>query len=222
MRVHISLWVIRIMKVFRLYLALIVVLAGAANLWADISPGLSEPKAPSVSSNNFGASKGIVLNLSDSNQAVLPAIPGNPTQDKSILDSLSSRFPSTGYVDGSILETEAKPTVVYELPPPPDNVMLALSGLLSIGAFNLARSYKKLGIGVLPEWYHDAGPAQISHAVPFDLDFSYLPLCCFETPHSGVDERPFLSYLQREQTSRFRSHYFIPVTAPRSPPAGPV
>lgn len=54
---------------------------------------------------------------------------------------------------------------------PPSSIGLFLSGLMTVGAWHLGRSVGKWHphIGSLPEWYHDGGPLQVGHAVPFDF-----------------------------------------------------
>jgi hypothetical protein len=71
------------------------------------------------------------------------------------------------------------------LPPAPDSAILALSGLLSLGAIQLGRNVRKLHLSALPEWYHD-GAAQVGHSTPLDLDVGFthaaLPVCVFAQP----------------------------------------
>ena len=81
---------------------------------------------------------------------------------------------------------------VITLPPGPDSVLLAASGLLSLGAIQLGRNVRKLHFGLMPEWYHDGGPTQVGHATAWDLGFSHsaMPVCCFELPITAGSERP--------------------------------
>ncbi len=101
------------------------------------------------------------------------------------------------------------------LQPGPSSASLFLSAVLSIGAWHLGRSGRHLHLGHLPAWYHTGCPDQIGHAVPFDLDFGALPLCCYEQP---VRQRPFLYRVQREQTPRCDGQCFLIITFPRGPP----
>jgi hypothetical protein len=75
------------------------------------------------------------------------------------------------------------------LPPAPDSAVLALSGLLGLGAVQLGRNVRKLHFGALPEWYHE-GAVQIGHSTPLDLDLGFthaaLPACAFTQPTERV------------------------------------
>ena len=110
--------------------------------------------------------------------------------------------------------------VMREMPPLPGSVRLVLSGFLTLGAWQLVRSARHPHWQIVPEWYHTAAPAQIGHAVLFDIDFATMPLCCFEAVTSGGgDERPFLYRVRREVESRRCLRSFLAVEAPRGPPA---
>jgi len=127
---------------------------------------------------------------------------------------------------GSNAET---PATVRELPPPPGGATLVLSGLLTAGAWQLLRSARQWHFGALPEWYHDACPDQIGHAVraPYSLDRSLkalhahglLLICVFEAPPPASEPCPILHNQPREILARLRSQFSIPTTAPRGPPA---
>ncbi len=133
------------------------------------------------------------------------------------LDSLGLDFwPSAGSVTGFDTGYDGgNAATVRDLPAVPGSAQLFLSAMLSVGAWHLVRSAKHLHLADLPEWYHPGGPAQVGHVVPFDLDFSALPVCCFEQP---VGQRPFLYRVQREEVPRCDTRSFLAVTAPRGPP----
>ncbi|UCG17292.1 MAG: hypothetical protein JSV19_04520 [Phycisphaerales bacterium] len=115
---------------------------------------------------------------------------------------------------------EAGEPVVREMPPLPGSVRLVLSGFLTLGAWHLVRSARHPHWQTVPEWYHTAAPAQIGHAVCFDVALSTMPLCCFESAaRGGGDERPFLYRVRREVESRHRLRSFLAVESPRGPPA---
>lgn len=115
----------------------------------------------------------------------------------------------TGYDGGNA------PTV-RDLPAVPGSAQLFLSAMLSVGAWHMVRSAKHFHLADIPEWYHPGGPAQVGHVVPFDLDFSALPVCFFEQP---VAERPALARHLREFISRMLSQqYFLTNADPRAPP----
>jgi hypothetical protein len=92
---------------------------------------------------------------------------------------------------------------------------LLFSAMVSAGGWHLLRSARHLHFGALPAWYHTGCPEQIGHAVPFDFDFTALPLCCFEEP---VGERPFY-HVRREQAPRCDTQYVLTLAAPRGPPS---
>ena len=54
-------------------------------------------------------------------------------------------------------------------PGPPSSVALFLSGLGSLGMWQVGRSAKRLHFGHLPHWFHDGAPSRIGHTVLFDL-----------------------------------------------------
>ena len=116
----------------------------------------------------------------------------------------------TGSVNASAHEE------IRELPALPGSASLFLSAMLSIGGWHLLRSARHIHLAALPEWYQTAGPAQVGHAVPCDLDFSALPVCCLEQP---AGERPYLYRVRREHTPRCDAQCFLIIAAPRGPPA---
>ena len=105
------------------------------------------------------------------------------------------------------------------LPPAPESALLAMSGLLSLGAIQLGRNVRKLGLGTLPvEWYHDGGPAQVGHSTPFDLEagFSALPVCFFaEPPEAGT---AVLHRVRGLRPARGAVQCHLTTESPRGPP----
>ena len=107
-------------------------------------------------------------------------------------------------------------SAVLDLPPLPSSASLFLSAVLSLGAFHLARSARQVHLGALPQWYHDQCPAQIGHAVAFNMEFAPLAVCAFTGPDG---ERPAFTYrIPREHRSRFDSQSFLLIESPRGPP----
>ncbi|MCP4248338.1 MAG: hypothetical protein GY778_14925 [bacterium] len=104
---------------------------------------------------------------------------------------------------------------VRELPALPGSARLFLSAMLSVGGWHLVRSARHIHLGAMPEWYHTGGPDQIGHAVPFDLDFSASPLCCFVQP---AGERPYLYHVRRELRPCRAAQSPLIIAAPRGPP----
>ena len=117
-------------------------------------------------------------------------------------------------------EAAGEASNVRQLPAPPGGASLLLSGLLSIGAFHLARSARHLHLSALPAWYHEACPDRIGHTVAFDFDLTDMPVC-FVAEIAATDVKAntpaFHEYL-RESRSRIESQYILPIIAPRGPP----
>jgi hypothetical protein len=107
-----------------------------------------------------------------------------------------------------------------ELPSLPSSATLFLSAMLSISGWHVLRSARHWHFGAVPEWYHTGGPLQVGHAVPLDLEFNALPLCCLELVDSDVGgQRPFLHRLWREFRARCDAQRLsLTVAAPRGPP----
>jgi hypothetical protein len=93
----------------------------------------------------------------------------------------------------TMTETGGENAVVRELPPAPGSATLFLLGLGSMGAWQLARSSRKLHGVMAPDWYHTGGPDQAGSAVPIDLDFGpggLLPSLFDRPSDAGVPRRP--------------------------------
>ena len=73
-------------------------------------------------------------------------------------------------------EQEA-PSTVTQLPAGPSSVSLFLFALGSCGAVRAGRSAKRLHFGLVPDWFHAEGPAQIGHASAIDITCDALPIC---------------------------------------------
>jgi hypothetical protein len=105
-------------------------------------------------------------------------------QRTSIADLVT--LPPAGSVHASSLggtgASRAAHENVIELPPPPDGGTLTLSGLLTLGGLQLARSARQIRIGSLPEWYAATCPDQIGHVVAVNLDLTDMPVCRFTEP----------------------------------------
>ena len=109
---------------------------------------------------------------------------------------------------------------ITALPPAPDSAVLALSGLLSLGAIQLGRNVRKLHPGALPEWYH-GGAVQVGHSTPFDLDLGFnlaaLPICAFAQPAEA--KRPVFFGAQWFDAARWAPQFWPKTTSPRGPPS---
>lgn len=117
------------------------------------------------------------------------------------------------------LQPAASNGQVTALPGAPDSALLALSGLLSLGAVQLGRNMRKLHLGVLPEWYHE-GAVQVGHSTPFDLDLGFtlaaLPVC-FVAP-SPEPQGPVLTGAQWPDAVRCAPQFLPLPESLRAPP----
>lgn len=68
------------------------------------------------------------------------------------------------------------PPEIRSLPPGGDTDALCLSGLLSLGAFQLARRPRHVQFGV-PDWYHAEVRLQAGHAFAFDMQSTHRVAC---------------------------------------------
>jgi hypothetical protein len=114
---------------------------------------------------------------------------------------------------------EPEPQQLTALPPAPDSAVLALSGLLSLGAIQLGRNVRKLHLGTLPEWYHD-GATQVGHSTPLDLDLGFthaaLPVCAFAQPADPIG--PVRFGAQWLDAARCAPQFQPTPECPRAPP----
>lgn len=123
------------------------------------------------------------------------------------------------HLDSEVAKTPQ--SVVRELPPSPGSAGLFLSGILSLGAWQLVRSSRHFHIATLPEWYHPGGPHQIGHTAAFDLGFSALPLFGVQAPDQGLDREPSRRCAWREAASPRDPQCAWAFAAPRAPPVLP-
>jgi len=122
---------------------------------------------------------------------------------------------AAGFDSAPSAEQTAGAPSLRELPPAPSSMALVLSALASLGAYQGARSLKRLHLGITPDWYHTGGPVQVGHATPLDLEFGPPAECVLDEPVRS----PVLAYrLPRERCSRLRLQLFLSVESPRGPP----
>ncbi len=140
-----------------------------------------------------------------------------PSGSSAYGDALRTTGPTT-----AVVEFE-NPEDAWELPPPPGSATLVLSVLLPMGAWQLVRTARHWQFGTLPEWYHNACPDQIGHAVPapFDLSLSLQPVCALFAPPARPDADTANTRFDphRDIASRLRSQLTLPAAAPRGPPS---
>lgn len=134
-----------------------------------------------------------------------------------VVSTPAARFAHGGNAAGSSAD-------VVELPPPPSGGALTLSGLLTLGAMQAARSVRHaqiasfLRIGSLPDWY-DADAGQIGHSVPFEFQVSLQPLPATVSRITPEPERADAGDVQPDADGRIRSpqHSLLSITS-RGPP----
>ena len=131
----------------------------------------------------------------------------SPTQTECIAPVPVANLPAT--------EAPAAATAVKELPAGPASATLFLGAVVSMGAWQLGRSTRKLHLGPVPEWYHAGGPTQVRHASPFELNSPALAACLFDRP---VEASPPWHYLRRPTRLRGEPQYLPSLGAPRAPP----
>ena len=108
----------------------------------------------------------------------------------------------------------AEQNSLRELPPAPSSMSLVLSALATLGAYQGARSIKRIHWNFTPEWY-DENAVPIGHITPLCLDFEDLPVCEFETPRPA----PLAVVLvATELIPPLISQYILPTRIPRGPP----
>lgn len=109
---------------------------------------------------------------------------------------------------------------IENLPASPSSLAVALSSLLTLGSWRLIRQARQVHLVCLPEWYHEGGPGQVGYATPLELgkSLNLLPICWYQPAGMGVSPRPTAYYSRPERCSAWDSLYFIPTSAPRSPP----
>jgi len=162
-------------------------------------------------------------NTSLSQAAGLPECESQQISEDYAVDVASDFLSSHEFLSTNPIDTcppaQNDESEIREVPALPSSSSLFLSAMLSMGAWQCVRKSRNLHLSHLPEWYHLDGPYQIGHTVSFDpnLTFDALPVCLFDTPIG--EQRPFIYRVQRELPSRCESQYFLPVTAPRGPPA---
>lgn len=130
------------------------------------------------------------------------------------------RFATAGPMGAaSDLGSDAEGAQLTALPPAPDSALLAISGLMSLGAIQLSRNIRKIHLGALPEWYHD-GAVQVGHSTPLDLDLGFthaaLPVCVFAQPANPIG--PVCSDAQWPDAARCAPQFQPTSESPRAPP----
>lgn len=115
--------------------------------------------------------------------------------------------------------------VVLELPPPPSGHVLTLTGLLTLGAWQLARTARddrwlsRCHGHPVPDWYH-GDATQVGRSVPLEFRLASQPIrsiCGLLAPHS--DPARMLAAQSDGDVDRLGiPHYALFTTAPRGPP----
>lgn len=199
----------RSVPLYVIAVAAFVVSGGSAH--ADIAPGLPTDSIKTVYSHASLSSDAVSTSAGD---PVAIGLSNRSLLSLSLDDGFSGSFDSPGTV-GETASASFVAAEIREVPPLASSASLFLSAMLSVGAWNLLRVSRHANWSHVPDWYHTDCPSQIGHAVPFDFDFSALPLCCFEQP---AGQRPFLYRVQRQEVPRCDAQCFLTITAPRGPP----
>lgn len=142
------------------------------------------------------------------------------------LAGLTSALPSPqgNLGDASHSGAASETANVVQLPPPPSSSTLTLSGLLTLGAMQGARSGRRaqlarfLHIGHLPDWY-DTEAGQIGHSVPFDFQASIQPILIQFGLPMPEPLRPNAKYFRPDAHGCIRSpQQSLLALIPRGPP----
>ena len=105
---------------------------------------------------------------------------------------------------------------IEQLPAEHSSMVLFLSALGGLGAWQLGRSAKKFHFGAVPEWYHPGGVRQVGHSVAIDLEFDTMTVC-LAIEQTG-SEHPVWQYLGRQERFYCESQYLHAPSTPRAPP----
>ena len=180
-------------------------LGASASARADLSPALLRPVAPDEHRLDQAGTSG-------------EAVISSASAGESTGGLNAGAFPVAPLSQTPLAEpSRENEPLIRDLPPAPGSAGLFLSAVLSMGAWQLVRSARDLNLGALPEWYHSGGPGRVGHAVPIDLNWTVLPVSCFEQPPAA--EPSTYHPAQCEIPSRLRAQSCLAVTGPRAPPA---
>lgn len=197
---------------------LAVMCLASATARADLTSNPSETLTSTLS-HPSGTTSGLYELLAGRHDAVDTRVAQRGSSDSGVhvqVDADQRTAPLTAVAPRHVGAGRSE-TSVMTVPPAPSSLKLILSGLVSLGAVQLARSMRQVHLADLPEWYHTACPERIGDAVPLDLDHTTPPLCLFERPAIEPDRslrpRPVLVAAWQPV-----SQTVVTLTAPRSPP----
>ncbi|NLF29428.1 MAG: hypothetical protein GX591_00920 [Planctomycetes bacterium] len=126
---------------------------------------------------------------------------------------LSTSTPVMPCLDPSqaVSDAPADPGVLRADPP---SAALCLATLCGLGAWQIGKSFRRINLAYVPEWYHTGGPSRIGPATPLDPSFAVLPVDAVSDPslRDGVGERHVV------HVGRLRQQYFASIRCPRAPP----
>jgi hypothetical protein len=95
---------------------------------------------------------------------------------------------------------------------------LCLYALVGLGMCKSAPWIKKLHLGVIPDWYHHGGPAQIGHSLPIGPNCLCSTAVCFVQPDCGAEDSIPPQRLGTNASLRRTSQSTPAVRASRAPP----
>ena len=115
---------------------------------------------------------------------------------------------------------------VIELPAAPSGGMLAFSGLLTLGAWQAARSARNVHLASMlhaahvPDWYHPDA-TQVRHIVPFEFRLTLQPILniCGLLALDPDPARSLASQSDGDADRLGTPQYSLSTTAPRGPPS---
>ncbi len=125
---------------------------------------------------------------------------------------------SPDWDSGGLDAAESAAQITRTLPDSPGSASLALSGLLTLGAYGVLRSARHMHLAAPPQWYHDGGPLQIGHAVAYEFGPQVLPVCWYQLTASAIDLARTPHRPSGDGVRRPRSQQAVQPQAPRAPP----
>ena len=138
---------------------------------------------------------------------------GGISREESLHTDLLGLWRSTDLPSPAI---ELSSQAVMELPPDHGSYYLVIYGLISLGAFQLPRSARKLHlVGCAPEWFGSHGPSKIGHTSIVELNFDALPICHSNVP---VIERLISYSIQGIWSTYTDRRGRLPASPTRGPP----
>lgn len=158
-----------------------------------------------------GAATGSAVAVSDDrpNAAGAGATEGLPSPS-----GLRTSAPFMPCPDGPRAVSSADIAADVTLRADPPSAALCFTALFGLGAWQLGKSFRRINLAYVPEWYHAGGPSRIGSATALDPSFAVLPADLGGSPLvvKAVGERCPM------HARRLRQQQFISIRCPRAPP----